>query len=72
MASKIIPPLISLAKHDLREMGPIVYGFNTKRQSPTGVLGDPTLASAEKGQAILDAVADKLVLALREYNQIDW
>ena len=72
MESKVIPPLISLAKHDLREMGPIVYGFNTKRQSPTGVLGDPTLASGEKGQAILDAVANKLVLALREYNQVDW
>jgi creatinine amidohydrolase len=72
MESKVIPPLISLAKHDLREMGPIVYGFNMKRQNPAGVLGDPTLATVEKGQAILDAVANKLVLALREYNQVDW
>ncbi|MDQ2655062.1 MAG: creatininase family protein [Chloroflexota bacterium] len=72
MESKVIPPLISFAKHDLRDMGPIVYGFNMKRQSATGVLGDPTVASAEKGQAILDAVADKLVLALREYDRVDW
>ena len=72
MESKVIPPLISFAKHDLRDTGPIVYGFNMKKQSASGVLGDPTLATVEKGQAILDAVANKLVLALREYNQIEW
>jgi creatinine amidohydrolase len=72
MESKIIPPLISFAKHDLRDTGPIVYGFNMKRQSASGVLGDPTLATVEKGQAILDAVANKLILALREYDKVDW
>jgi creatinine amidohydrolase len=71
-AKHVIPPIISMAKHDLRDMGPVVYGFDTQRQSASGVMGDPTLASVEKGNLILDAVASKLILTMREYKQVDW
>ena len=68
----VIPPIIPMAKHDLRDMGPVVYGFDTRRQSETGVLGDATLATEEKGSLILDAVANQLIETMREYKKIDW
>jgi creatinine amidohydrolase len=68
----IFPPIIPMAKHDLRDMGPVVYGFDTRRQSETGVMGDATVASEEKGQRILEAVANKLIETMREYQKIDW
>jgi creatinine amidohydrolase len=72
MVANVFPPIISMAKHDLRDMGPVVYGFDTRRQSPSGIMGDPTLATVEKGQQILDAVANNLILTMREYSQVDW
>lgn len=68
----VIPPIISMAKHDLRDTGPVVYGFDTRRQSESGVMGDATIASVEKGNLILDAVANKLIETMREYNQVNW
>lgn len=66
------PPLMSMAKNDFRESGPIAYGFDFKRQTQHGVFGDPTLATLEKGQRIFDAGVNKLLLALREYYALEW
>jgi creatinine amidohydrolase len=72
MEKHMIPPIISMAKHDLRNLGPIAYGFDFKKQSPSGVLGDPTMATEQKGQQILDAVVEKVILTMREYSQAGW
>ena len=66
------PPLMSMAKNDFRESGPIAYGFDFKRQTQHGVFGDPTLATLEKGQRIFDAGVNKVLLALREYYALEW
>lgn len=66
------PPLMSLAKNDFRESGPVAYGFDFRRQTKHGVFGDPTLATLEKGERIFEAGAAKLVLALKEYYALEW
>ena len=66
------PPLMSMAKNDFRESGPVAYGFDFKRQTQHGVYGDPTLATLEKGQCIFDETVNKLILALQEYYAIEW
>lgn len=39
---------------------------------PTGVIGDPTTATAEQGAAILDTLANSWVQALTELHQLRW
>jgi creatinine amidohydrolase len=39
---------------------------------PTGVIGDPTTATAEQGVAILDTLANSWVQALTELHQLRW
>jgi creatinine amidohydrolase len=40
--------------------------------SPTGVWGDPTLATAEKGKIVVDAVVGRIVAFLREFAADDY
>jgi creatinine amidohydrolase len=40
-----------------------------RRETPYGVMGDPTVASAEKGQRYVDAAADRLVELARAYRE---
>ncbi|WJV53187.1 creatininase family protein [Prodigiosinella aquatilis] len=40
--------------------------------SPSGVIGDPTDATAEQGQAILDSLADSWAQAITEVHQMEW
>jgi creatinine amidohydrolase len=37
--------------------------------SRTGTMGDPTLATAEKGQVLLEAATDELVMVINEMKQ---
>ncbi|MFP5476127.1 MAG: creatininase family protein, partial [Gammaproteobacteria bacterium] len=39
---------------------------------PSGVIGDPTSATREQGQEILDTLADSWVQALTELYQLRW
>lgn len=39
---------------------------------PTGVIGDPTTATVEQGNAILDTLADSWVQAITELYQLRW
>ncbi len=45
--------------------GPFSRDQNNPRYSPTGVWGDPTLASEEKGRRLLAAIVDDLVNAVK-------
>ena len=46
--------------------GPFSRDQNNPRFSPTGVWGDPTLASEEKGRRLLAAIVDDLLNAVKE------
>ncbi|MHB1007034.1 MAG: creatininase family protein [Chloroflexota bacterium] len=65
------PLLISQAKNDFRQMGPVTYGFNFKKETTHGVVGDPTLATLEKGQRIFEAAVGRLVEVLGEYSKVE-
>lgn len=51
---------------DLRLASPMVFNEQWSRFSRTGVQGDPTLATAEKGRVIVDAVVENLAELLRD------
>jgi creatinine amidohydrolase len=53
---------------DMREGHPVFYAYDMKRDSKYGVIGDPTLASAEKGEKILAAAGREVAAFLREFK----
>jgi creatinine amidohydrolase len=54
---------------DLLEGSPVLLMDHWSRFSKTGVSGDPTLASAEKGKIIFEAVVNALVQLVREFKK---
>ncbi|MCL4368639.1 MAG: creatininase family protein [Actinobacteria bacterium] len=62
----------SFFARDLTETGSVYYSpvATFARPGFTGVSGDPTKATPEKGEKILEAVATKLAAFLREYRAI--
>jgi len=46
----------------------VLYMDHWTRFSRSGVVGDPTLATVEKGRAIFDAVVTALVELVREFK----
>ncbi|MBX6773202.1 MAG: creatininase family protein [Chloroflexi bacterium] len=54
---------------DLRVSSPLVFNEQWSRFSRTGIQGDPTLASAEKGRVIVEAVVENLVGLIRELRE---
>ena len=53
---------------DLMQGSPVLYMDHWTRFSKSGVVGDPTLATAQKGKAIFDAVVDAFVALVREFR----
>ena len=53
---------------DLRDARPVFYAYDLKRDSNEGVIGDPTLATVEKGQRILAAAVREVASFIREYQ----
>jgi creatinine amidohydrolase len=53
---------------DLTDPGPIRMMDHWTRFSKSGINGDPTLATAEKGKAIFEAVVDAFVRLAREFK----
>lgn len=39
---------------------------------PTGVIGDPTGATREQGEAILDSLATSWAAAIKEFHELEW
>jgi creatinine amidohydrolase len=64
--------LSSFFGRDLTEAGSVYYSpvATFKRPGFTGVSGDPTKASAEKGGRILEAAANKVAMFVREYRAL--
>ncbi len=63
---------LSSATADIYKAGNVTVGYDIKDRFPSGVLGDPTVASAQTGKAIFDAVIDGVVEVLKEYRSFDY
>ena len=58
-------------KIGLKETGPKVFwGFRTKEISETGVIGDPTKASKEKGETAWKLAIERLANLLTELDKL--
>jgi creatinine amidohydrolase len=51
---------------DLRMASPVVFNEQWSRFSETGIQGDPTLATVEKGKILVDTVVDNLTELLQD------
>ena len=54
---------------DLMRKSPVRFSERFSRISKTGTIGDPTVATAEKGHRILDAAVKNLVKFAREFKE---
>jgi creatinine amidohydrolase len=54
---------------DLQTPSPVFFQEWFSRYSRTGAVGDPTLASAEKGRRFAEAVVERLVALIREFRE---
>lgn len=54
--------------HDLTQASPLKMMNWWSRFSQTGVVGDPTLANADKGERFFEAVVSKLVELIKEFK----
>lgn len=61
---------ISHGARDLLDSGSVTIGFDFAESAPKGIMGDPTVASADTGEKIVAAVVDRLVDLLEEYKQL--
>ena len=72
------PSLSQEMAADFRYLSPIgrtaPFAWQTQDLSPTGVCGDPTLASAEHGRVLVEQAAGKLVEILQEIDRfsLEW
>jgi creatinine amidohydrolase len=64
------PQRTSFFAADLRSPGSVVYPPNFGEDSRSGVNGDPTLATADKGRLIYEAAVRRLAQFLREYHDM--
>ncbi len=68
-ARKDMPrPLTSFSGIDFRDLGPVGIALDFRRDSNEGVMGDPTVASSEKGEAIAEAVLGELGRAIHAFR----
>ena len=64
-------PKSKYTKIGLKETGPrISWGFRTKEISQTGVIGDPTKASKEKGEKAWKLAIERLADLLIELDKM--
>ena len=68
---KLVFPASKYTKIGLKETGPKVFwGFRTKEISDTGVIGDPTKASKEKGTVAWELAIERLADLLIELDKM--
>jgi len=54
---------------DLMKKSPVYFSERWSRMSKTGILGDPTVATAEKGGKLLNAAVENLVRFVKEFKE---
>ena len=67
LIAKHIPELPARATVDMLEAAPLKLGFRFSDLNPNGNLGDPTLASAEKGQRFFEGIVADVTEALLDF-----
>lgn len=71
-ARKDMPhPLTRWNGIDFREPGPALFPWDFARDSREGVMGDPTVATEEKGARIAQAAVARLVALIEDYRAAD-
>jgi creatinine amidohydrolase len=63
-------PLTPYSTIDFRATGPLMIALDFRRDSSHGVMGDPTVATAEKGAAIAHAAVGELVGAIKAFGAV--
>ena len=53
------------------DQAPVAVYFDMEEISPNGSMGDSTVASADKGRAILEAVVDGCAAFVERFKQMD-
>jgi creatinine amidohydrolase len=54
---------------DLQSPSPVFFQEFFSRYSRTGTLGDPTVASAEKGRRFVEAVVERMIAVIRDLRE---
>lgn len=57
---------------DLAIGAPVTVAWSFAELSQEGALGDPTLANAERGEALLAAIVDRVAAFIQEFHEWDW
>lgn len=70
LAKAYYPELPKSAMADMTESGPVKVGYRFSDLNPEGNLGDPTLASPEKGQQLFEGIATAVGSALTDFARI--
>jgi creatinine amidohydrolase len=63
-------PVTEFFGMDFSNGGVVTYPIPWTKFSRTGILGDPTVATAEKGQKWLDSAAQRLVELVRDFKKV--
>jgi creatinine amidohydrolase len=61
---------VSFTARDLFDGGEAYVGWSIKERYPEGVVGDPTPATAETGQAMFEAIVARFCQLLDEYHEL--
>lgn len=65
-------PASGFLSGDLALGAPVTVAWSFSELSDEGPLGDPTVASAERGAELLAAIVDRMTAFLREFRGWDW
>jgi creatinine amidohydrolase len=61
---------LSQVSPDISIRTPVTVGYDLAAKFPAGVIGDPTVASADTGAACWEAIVDGVLGVLDEYHQL--
>lgn len=61
---------LSDAMQDILDPGKIIVGYGLKASFPDGIMGDPTVATAELGARVFEAIVVKTCAVLDEYRDL--
>lgn len=70
-AARTVPEGLAANRH-VRFGGEVPFGWTSRDLHPSGVIGDPTLASAERGAALVQAMVERLGEQFAEVSAFDF
>ena len=61
---------LTAATPDIFKAGEAIVGFDLKTKFPEGVMGDPSVATAETGKAMFEQIVEKFCAIVDEYHEL--